>query len=329
MANGAPEALAYEEAYRASLDAPEAFWREAAQQIDWFEFPERIASQDANGVTRWFEGGKLNTAWLALDRHVQAGFGDRCALIYDSPAAGTQQRFSYAELLHRVEKVAGGLVELGVEKGDRVVIYMPMIPEAAVAMLACARIGAIHSVVFGRLRSAGAGLAHRRRQAQGDPLRLVWHRVRQHHSLQAAAGRSHRTRRYETGSHRDPAAPAVRSGTARWPRPRLACVGGSERGSPLHASGRLGSALHPLYLRHHGQTEGRGARQRRPRRSAALQHEGHLRLRCRRRVLGVLGCRLGGGPFLHRLRPAAEGLRERALRGQARAHARRPVPSGG
>ena len=149
MANGATEALAYEEAYRASLDAPEAFWREAAQQIDWFEFPEKIASQDANGVTRWFEGGKLNTAWLALDRHVQAGFGDRCALIYDSPAAGTRQRFSYAELLHRVEKVAGGLVELGVEKGDRVVIYMPMIPEAAIAMLACARIGAIHSVVFG------------------------------------------------------------------------------------------------------------------------------------------------------------------------------------
>ena len=143
------EELGYEEAYRASLDAPEEFWRSAAQQIDWFEFPTQIASQDDNGVTRWFEGGKLNTAWLALDRHVQAGLGDSTALIYDSPVTSTQQRVSYAELLHRVEKVAGGLVGLGVEKGDRVVIYMPMIPEAVIAMLACTRIGAIHSVVFG------------------------------------------------------------------------------------------------------------------------------------------------------------------------------------
>ena len=143
------EGLPAEEAQRASLENPQAFWREAARSLEWFEFPARILSRDANGVARWFEGGKLNTAWLALDRHVRDGRGDATALIYDSPATGVVERFTYAELLARVAKAAGGLKALGVARGDRVIVYMPMVPEAVIAMLACARIGAVHSVVFG------------------------------------------------------------------------------------------------------------------------------------------------------------------------------------
>lgn len=141
------------EAYRAVNDQaaadPEAFWREQAKRIDWFEFPQTILSKDDNGADRWYAGGKLNTAWLALDRHVEAGRGDEVALIYDSPATDTYTKYSYSELTDWVAKAAGALTELGVSKGDRVIIYMPMVPETAVAMLACARIGAVHSVVFG------------------------------------------------------------------------------------------------------------------------------------------------------------------------------------
>ena len=143
------EKRAYVDAYRASIDDPEAFWRDAAREIDWFEFPTSILDNDANGAARWFRGGKLNTAWLALDRHVDAGRGDAVALIYDSPVTGHIRRYTFAELTERVARVAGGLKALGVDKGDRVIVYMPMIPEAVIAMLACARIGAIHSVVFG------------------------------------------------------------------------------------------------------------------------------------------------------------------------------------
>ena len=139
----------YSEEYRRSLEAPEDFWREQAQAIDWFEFPPTILDQDDNGAWRWFRGGKLNTAWLALDRHVEAGRGAATALIYDSPATGQIRRFTFAELTERVARVAGGLARLGVGKGDRVIVYMPMVPEAVIAMLACARLGAVHSVVFG------------------------------------------------------------------------------------------------------------------------------------------------------------------------------------
>ena len=139
----------YRQTHARSLAEPEAFWREQAQRIEWFEQPQSILSEDASGVQRWYAGGKLNTAWLALDRHVEAGRGDEIALIYDSPASDIYTRYSYSELRDWVAQVAGALRALGVGKGDRVVIYMPMVPETAVAMLACARLGAIHSVVFG------------------------------------------------------------------------------------------------------------------------------------------------------------------------------------
>ena len=139
----------YQQTHARSLAQPEAFWREQASRIDWFEAPATILSEDESGLQRWYAGGKLNTAWLALDRHVEAGRGDAVALIYDSPASNTYTRYSYRELRDWVAQVAGALRALGVGKGDRVVIYMPMVPETAVAMLACARLGAVHSVVFG------------------------------------------------------------------------------------------------------------------------------------------------------------------------------------
>ncbi|MFN0091885.1 MAG: propionyl-CoA synthetase [Acidimicrobiales bacterium] len=140
---------AYAELYQRSLDDPEGFWGEAAAAIDWYEAPTRILDRSRPPFTRWFEGGVLNTCYNALDRHVAAGRADQPALIYDSPVTGVVQRFTYRELLEAVSRFAGALAGLGVGKGDTVLLYLPMIPEAVVAMLACARLGAVHSVVFG------------------------------------------------------------------------------------------------------------------------------------------------------------------------------------
>ncbi|MFG1946911.1 propionyl-CoA synthetase [Nonomuraea sp. NPDC048826] len=134
----------YEAVYRQSIEAPEEFWREAARGIDWDVAPDRI-----HEAGRWFPGARLNTCHNAVDRHVAAGRGDQDALIYDSPVTGTARRYTYRELLDQVSRTAGMLRGLGVETGDTVVIYMPMVPEAVIAMLACARLGAVHSVVFG------------------------------------------------------------------------------------------------------------------------------------------------------------------------------------
>ena len=135
--------------YQRSLEDPEDFWKEQAEQLPWLESPRHILSKDANGTTRWFAGGITNTCWLALDRHCEAGRSEETALIYDSPVTGQIQHFSFGDLRELVSRAAGMLCELGVQPGDRVIIYMPMIPEAIISMLACARIGAIHSVVFG------------------------------------------------------------------------------------------------------------------------------------------------------------------------------------
>ncbi|TNF24161.1 MAG: propionyl-CoA synthetase, partial [Vibrionaceae bacterium] len=140
---------AYLKEYQWAKDEPQAFWKAQAQNIDWFEFPQTILQKDEHGIERWFPDGLLNTSWLALDYHCEQGRGDQTALIYDSPVTGKKQRYSYTALRDCVARVAGMLAEQGVTKGDRVIIYMPMIPEAAMAMLACARLGAIHSVVFG------------------------------------------------------------------------------------------------------------------------------------------------------------------------------------
>jgi propionyl-CoA synthetase len=139
----------YAETYRRSLADPEGFWTEAAAAIDWERRWDKVLDSSRAPFYRWFSGARLNTCWNALDRHVAAGRGGRTALIWDSPVTGRIERFSYAELKEHVARFAGVLAGLGVATGDRVLIYMPMVPEAAVAMLACARIGAVHSVVFG------------------------------------------------------------------------------------------------------------------------------------------------------------------------------------
>ena len=139
----------YEEVYRRSLADPEGFWAEAAEAIDWERRWDQVLDRSRAPFYLWFRGARLNTCWNALDRHVERGRAEQTALIYDSPVAGQIKKFTYRELRDAVARLAGALVGLGVGKGDRVLIYMPMVPEAAMAMLACARIGAIHSVVFG------------------------------------------------------------------------------------------------------------------------------------------------------------------------------------
>src|ERR1700722_8188406 len=144
----------YAEAFHRSLADPDGFWTEAAQAIDWYRAPSAALDASNPPFYRWFPDGVLNTCFNALDRHVRNGRGDQAALIYDSPVTGTQRTYTYAGLLDEVARFAGVLRGLGVDLGDRVIIYMPMIPEAAIAMLACARIGAVHSVVFGGFAAA-------------------------------------------------------------------------------------------------------------------------------------------------------------------------------
>ncbi|MEO0817570.1 MAG: propionyl-CoA synthetase [Pseudomonadota bacterium] len=139
----------YADTYQAWKDDPEGFWSRAADAIDWITPTERAFDPDLGVYGRWFPGGVANTAYNCLDRHVEAGRGDQPALIYDSPVTGTKRTYTYDDLLVEVARFGAVLQRRGVAKGDRIIIYMPMVPEAAIAMLACARIGAIHSVVFG------------------------------------------------------------------------------------------------------------------------------------------------------------------------------------
>jgi propionyl-CoA synthetase len=139
----------YEETYRRSLEDPEGFWLEAAADIAWDRAPERALDSSREPFFTWFPDGRLNTAFNCLDRHVEEGHGDRLALVYDSPVTDTVRRYTYSEAVGETARLAGVLQRLGVERGDRVLLYMPMVPEAVWGMLACARLGAIHSVVFG------------------------------------------------------------------------------------------------------------------------------------------------------------------------------------
>jgi propionyl-CoA synthetase len=141
--------MSYQDEYQASIENPEQFWAEKASQLDWYQPASQVLTQDEHGIYRWFADGELNTCHLALDYHVDNGRGDQVALIYDSPVTDQQRKFTYSELRDEVARCAGMLKNYGVEKGDRVVIYLPMIPEALISMLACARLGAVHSVVFG------------------------------------------------------------------------------------------------------------------------------------------------------------------------------------
>lgn len=139
----------YEELHRHSLEDPQSFWGEAAESVHWYKRWDKVLDDDDKPFYRWFTGGETNTCYNALDIHCENGRAEQSALVYDSPVTDTKRSYSYAELRDAVALFAGALVDRGVSKGDRVIIYMPMVPEAVIAMLACARIGAVHSVVFG------------------------------------------------------------------------------------------------------------------------------------------------------------------------------------
>lgn len=141
--------MTYKEFYNKSIQYPEAFWKEQAEQIKWFRQPNSILGKDQYGYPQWFKDGELNISYLCIDKHIEDGYGDHNAIIYDSPVTNSKEFISYNKLHNEVARLAGGLQALGLTKGDTVIIYMPMIPQALYAMLACARLGVIHSVVFG------------------------------------------------------------------------------------------------------------------------------------------------------------------------------------
>ena len=145
--------MAYQDVYESWKNEPEAFWMEAAKGIDWVQPPSKALFDDNAPFYEWFSDAKVNTCWNAVDRHIENGRGEQTAIIYDSPITHAKREISYVELRNRVASLAGALRAKGIEKGDRIIIYMPMIPEALEAMLACARLGAVHSVVFGGFAS--------------------------------------------------------------------------------------------------------------------------------------------------------------------------------
>jgi propionyl-CoA synthetase len=141
--------MSYNKIYSQSIDSPEQFWEAQAKELDWYKNPATILSKDNNDYPLWFKDGELNMCYLAVDKHIEDGFGEQIAIIFDSPVTQTVKKYTYNEVKTEVAKLAGGLLSLGLKAGHTAIIYMPMIPQAAFAMLACARIGVTHSVVFG------------------------------------------------------------------------------------------------------------------------------------------------------------------------------------
>ena len=318
----------YHDEYERWRRDPDGFWAEAARDIDWYEPPKRVFDPNAGVYGRWFPDAVCNTCWNAVDRHVMRGRGAQPAIIYDSPLAGTKRILTYDLLLTEVQVLAALLRDFGVEKGDRVVLYMPMVPEAVIGMLACARIGAVHSVVFGGF--AARELATRIDDAKPkvilsascglEPGRIVKYKPLLDEAIALVVAQARRLP--------DPAAPAGAGGADRRPRPRLEGAARQrhrvrEIGVGLRAARRHRSALHPLHLGHHRPAEGRGARQWRPHGRAQLVDEEPLRHAPGRGVLGGLRRRLGGRPQLHRLCAADLRLLVDPLRRQAGRHARR------
>ncbi|MDQ1162612.1 propionyl-CoA synthetase [Chryseobacterium sp. SORGH_AS 447] len=138
-----------EDLFKRSIEDKEGFWNEQAGEISWFQFPTQILSKDENRYAQWFSDGKLNMCYLCIDKHIEDGFGEQTAIVYDSPVTGQKIKYTFSQAKEEISKLAGGLISLGLQKGDTAVIYMPMIPQTLFAMLACARIGVIHNVVFG------------------------------------------------------------------------------------------------------------------------------------------------------------------------------------
>ena len=318
---GSPNA--YQAVFDASIADPSGFWAEAAKAVTWTRPPQRILDDSHPPFYRWFPDAELNTCANALDRHVESGRGEQPALIYDSPVAGAKRTYTYRDLLAETARFAGVLRGLGVDKGDRVVIYMPMIPEAVIAMLACARLGAVHSVVFGGF--AAHELAARIDDALpcGRGFGVLRYRADPHHRVQADARRSARHRRtpHARLRHRATRRHAVHPD----PRPRRRLGrGDGERTNPSSPS--------PWRRPTRSTCCTRQARPAKPK-GIVRDNGGHAvaLMWTMRNVydtqpgdvyLGRFGCRLGGRPLLHRVRAAAARRDDRALRGQARRDAR-------
>ena len=294
--------MGYQSVYEAWKNDPEAFWMQAAAAIDWDQPPSKALTDKGDGLYEWFADAKVNTCWNAVDRHVEAGRGDQTAIIYDSPVTGTVDKISYAELQSRVASLAGALRAQGVEKGDRVIIYMPMVPQALEAMLACGRIGAIHSVVFGGF--AANELAVRIDDASPkaviaascgiEPGHIVEYKPLLDAAIEAASHKpdfcvilqreQHQAemmdgRDFDYHGFQEDVTPAD-------------CLPG-RRQSPL---------LHFVHLRHHRAAQRRDPPHCGPAGGAELDHAGDLQRAAGGCLLGSLGCGLGRGTFLHLLR---------------------------
>ena len=298
----------YHEVHARSLADPEGFWAEAAREIDWIEPAKKIFDPSMGAYGRWFAGAVVNTCYNALDRHVADGRADQVALIHDSPLTNSISKFTYAEMLKEVQTLAAVMADFGVAKGDRVILYMPLVPEAVFAMLACARIGAVHSVVFGGF--AAKELATRIEDAKPklifsascgiEPGRIVQYKPLLDEAIRLSSVK--------------PQASVILQ------RPQQACELTAGRDHDWAALRRAALdagkaapctpvlATDPLYILYTSGTtgipEGRRARQWRASGRAEMVDVQSLRRQARRGLVVRLRHRLGGRPQLHRLRAA-------------------------
>ena len=268
----------YDEAFQKSIEDPNGFWGKAAEDITWYKKWDKVLDDSNPPFYRWFTGGELNTCYNALDVHVENGLGDQAAMIYDSPVTDTIKTYTYSQLRDEVAKFAGALSGLGVAKGDRVICYMPMIPEAVIAMLACARLGAVHSVVFGGF--ASKELAVRINDAKPKVIvsascgievaKVIKYKPLLDKAIDLADYKPEKCVIYQR------------------PMEKASMVDGRDLDwATLTADAK------------------------------PVDYEEHLQCRQGRCLLGGLGCGLGGRPLLHRLRPAAARLHHDSVRRQA------------
>jgi propionyl-CoA synthetase len=301
---------AYARTYDDAARDPEWFWGHAARQLHWDVPPALVLDRSTAPLYRWFTGGMLNTCYNAIDRHVEGGRAEQAAVIYDSPVTGIKRTLTYRELQAEVALFAGVLTSLGVTKGDRVVIYMPMTPEALIAMYGCARIGAVHSVVFGGF--ASHELAVRIEDASPKVVvsascgvevsRVVDYKVLLDKALELSSHKPAHVITLQRPQRLCTAPPGARS--------RLARTDGARPSRAVRPGAGHRSAVHPLHLGNDRSPQGSGARQRRACGRAALVHAARVRHGPRGGVLGRERRGVGGRAFLHRLCPPAAGMHD-------------------